>query len=43
MVALDKATGAVRWTFNDGKIHMVVACLRFTTQNGNAYIVVCEG
>ena len=42
LLALDKATGAVRWTFNMKK-YTWSSPLAVYDANGNAYIVVCEG
>ena len=42
MVALDKATGAVRWTYVMNK-YTWSSPIAIYDANGNAYIVVCEG
>jgi hypothetical protein len=42
LLALDKATGAVRWTFKMEK-YTWSSPVAVYDENGNAYIVVCEG
>ncbi len=42
LLALDKATGAVRWTFTMEK-YTWSSPVAVYDENGNAYIVICEG
>jgi outer membrane protein assembly factor BamB len=42
LLALEKSTGAVRWTFNMEK-YTWSSPVAVYDENGNAYIVVCEG